>query len=93
MHKPRLLSDNGSSYISSDPAEPALCASVVLGDASKSLASVTAIGSVTVLDPPAAVTVSVSVPTVAFFGTSSRLIVALLYAVSQPCKVQRKNST
>ncbi|MGZ5822249.1 MAG: hypothetical protein ACXWI1_12280, partial [Croceibacterium sp.] len=41
--------------------------------AGKSLASVTAIGSVTVLDPPAAVTVSVSVPTVAFFGTSSRL--------------------
>ena len=40
--------------------------------AGKSLASVTAIGSVTVLDPPAAVTVSVSVPTVAFFGTSSR---------------------
>ncbi len=40
--------------------------------AGKSLASVTAIGNVTVLDPPAAETVSVSVPTLAFFGTSSR---------------------
>jgi hypothetical protein len=40
--------------------------------AGKSLASVTAIGNVAVVEPPAAVTVSVSVPAAAFFGTSSR---------------------
>ncbi len=40
--------------------------------AGKSLARVIAIGSCAVVVPPVALTVSVSVPTAAFFGTSSR---------------------